>query len=98
MIKDGTIELDDVRNKSMRDQLPEPSSRPDKEDQLMLNLKREHVAEFFERIWNDVNWLAVMLIILTMCACMLIHHYDLRQRLVGAQMRIACCSMIYRKV
>lgn len=98
LIKDGTMELDDVRNKSIRDLITEPSRRPDKEDELMLNLKREHVEKFFQRIWTDVNWLACMLIVLTMCGCLLIHHYDLRQRLVGAQMRIACCSMIYRKV
>lgn len=98
LIKDTGIPIDDVQNKSIRDLVPEPSQRPDKEDQLMLNLKREHVEEFFHHIWNDVNWLACMLILLTMCGCVLIHHYDLRQRMVGAQMRIACCSMIYRKV
>lgn len=98
MIRDTGAGLDDVTNKSIRELMPSPSERPDKEDELALNLKREHVEEFFKRIWNDKYWLAVMLIVLTICGCLLIHHYDLRQRLVGAQMRIACCSMIYRKV
>lgn len=48
-------------------------------------------------IWGDVNCLAAVLIIGTLIGCFLNHHVDLRQRLLGARMRIACCSLIYRK-
>ncbi|XP_055540970.1 probable multidrug resistance-associated protein lethal(2)03659 isoform X2 [Wyeomyia smithii] len=47
--------------------------------------------------WNDVHWLAAILVLLTLLGCFCAHHSDLRQRLVGARMRIACCSAIYRK-
>lgn len=34
---------------------------------------------------------------MAMIGCFLMHHADLRQRLLGAQIRIACCSLMYRK-
>lgn len=48
-------------------------------------------------IWNDLYSLATILVGSTLFGCFLLHHVDLRQRLMGAQMRIACCSLIYRK-
>ncbi|XP_055848459.1 ATP-binding cassette sub-family C member 4 [Episyrphus balteatus] len=48
-------------------------------------------------MWGDVYSLAAILIIATLIGCFLNHHVDLRQRLLGARMRIACCSLIYRK-
>lgn len=48
-------------------------------------------------IWGDIYSLATLLIIGTVIGCFLNHHVDLRQRLLGARMRIACCSLIYRK-
>lgn len=43
-------------------------------------------------------WLATLVVLMTLFGCFFAHHADLRQRMVGARMRIACCSLIYRKV
>lgn len=59
--------------------------------------KLTSVADFIDYAWNDAHWLAGLLILLTLLGCFCNHHSDLRQRLVGARMRIACCSAIYRK-
>ncbi|XP_017873148.1 PREDICTED: multidrug resistance-associated protein 4, partial [Drosophila arizonae] len=53
--------------------------------------------EGFYYIWNDVYSLGAGLVISTLICCFMVHHVDLRQRLMGARMRIACCSLIYRK-
>lgn len=53
---------------------------------------------YFNHIWNDVYWLAHLVIWMGFCSVLLQHHYDLRLQMVGAKMRIACCSMMYRKV
>ncbi|XP_037945079.1 multidrug resistance-associated protein 4 [Teleopsis dalmanni] len=53
--------------------------------------------DFFLSIWTDVYALGAILVLSTLLGCFLIHHVDLRQRLLGARMRIACCSLIYRK-
>lgn len=90
--------LDEVRNTSVKDLLPESIPRHDKDDELMWNLSRDEVADFFHYAWNDIYWLAGGMVFLTLLGCIFTHHADLRQRMVGAQMRIACCSMIYRKV
>lgn len=55
-------------------------------------------SDTLQYIWNDVNFLGAILVTSTLIGCFLIHHVDLRQRLMGARMRIACCSLIYRKV
>ncbi|XP_004519652.1 multidrug resistance-associated protein 4 [Ceratitis capitata] len=57
-------------------------------------------ANFDDPMWdvfNNVYWLGTILVTSTLLGCFLIHHVDLRQRLMGARMRIACCSLIYRK-
>lgn len=46
---------------------------------------------------NDVFWLVTIVILITFISCLVAHHMDLRQRLVGARMRIACSAAIYRK-
>ncbi|XP_034488877.1 multidrug resistance-associated protein 4-like [Drosophila innubila] len=48
-------------------------------------------------IWNDMYYLGAMMVSFTLACCFLIHHLDLSQRLIGARMRIACSSLIYRK-
>ncbi|XP_049304933.1 ATP-binding cassette sub-family C member 4 isoform X1 [Bactrocera dorsalis] len=48
-------------------------------------------------VFNDIYCLSTILVTSTLLGCFLIHHVDLRQRLLGARMRIACCSLIYRK-
>lgn len=51
----------------------------------------------FHYIWNDISWLTSLLVAMIAFAVFFSHHADLRQRLVGARMRIACCAAIYRK-
>lgn len=50
-----------------------------------------------EFMWSDIYSLAAILLLGTVLGCFINHHVDLRQRLLGARMRIACCSLIYRK-
>lgn len=69
-------------------------------DNSSLATKHAELAAFDDpilHIWNDVYWLGSILVTSTLLGCFLIHHVDLRQRLMGARMRIACCSLIYRK-
>ncbi|XP_062556045.1 ATP-binding cassette sub-family C member 4 isoform X2 [Armigeres subalbatus] len=69
----------------------------DEEEGPTKERKLSSAADFFEYAWNDAQWLAGLLVFLTLLGCFCNHHSDLRQRLVGARMRIACCSAIYRK-
>ncbi|XP_068157078.1 ATP-binding cassette sub-family C member 4 [Drosophila tropicalis] len=55
------------------------------------------LAEASLYVWNDIYCLGTVLVGATLLGCFLLHHVDLRQRLMGARMRIACCSLIYRK-
>ncbi|XP_064554775.1 ATP-binding cassette sub-family C member 4-like isoform X2 [Drosophila montana] len=48
-------------------------------------------------IWYNVYSLGGLLVGINLIACILWHHLYLRQRLMGARMRIACCSLVYRK-
>lgn len=63
-----------------------------------MNLTRADVYRFAQHVWNDVYWLAHMVVWMGFVSLLLAHHFDLRLQLVGARMRIACCSLIYRKV
>lgn len=94
----GLSMVDDVKNESIRNLYTQPLPKSEKHDELMLNLTRQDVYEFVNYMWNDVYWLASLVIVMTFTGCVVSHHYDLRMRMVGAQMRIACCSLIYRKV
>lgn len=57
----------------------------------------DEIGAWFQHIWNDINWLGSMVIAMCTLSFLFVHHSDLRQRMVGARMRIACCSLIYRK-
>uniref|UniRef100_A0A182JZF0 Uncharacterized protein n=1 Tax=Anopheles christyi TaxID=43041 RepID=A0A182JZF0_9DIPT len=57
----------------------------------------DDLSDFLNHAWNDAFWLSGLLVLLTLFGCFCCHHSDLRERLVGARMRIACCSLIYRK-
>ncbi|EDW33917.1 GL21974 [Drosophila persimilis] len=61
------------------------------------SIQRSSFEEATEYIWNDTYSLGCVLVGSTLFGCFLLHHVDLRQRLMGARMRIACCSLIYRK-
>lgn len=95
---DEISQLDDVRNESIRNVLPAPTSKSDKHDEFRLNFTRAEFYTFFNHIWNDVYWLANLVVLMGFVTLLLFHHYNLRLQLVGAQMRIACCSLMYRKV
>ncbi|XP_016960247.1 ATP-binding cassette sub-family C member 4 [Drosophila biarmipes] len=58
---------------------------------------RNILEQSTEYMWNDTYSLGALLVTSTLFCCFLLHHVDLRQRLMGARMRIACCSLIYRK-
>lgn len=90
--------LDDVKNESVKDIFPAAQPKSEKKDELQLNLTRADLYEFAEHIWNDVYWLATIVILMSFLSCLLIHHYELRLLGLGSRMRIACCSLIYRKV
>ncbi|XP_065077152.1 ATP-binding cassette sub-family C member 4 [Ochlerotatus camptorhynchus] len=69
----------------------------EQEEEPTKERKLASVADYVNYAWNDAYWLAGLLVLLTLLGCFCSHHSDLRQRLVGARMRIACCSVIYRK-
>lgn len=58
----------------------------------------EEIENFFVYAWSDMYWLATIVVFMTLFGCFFAHHADLRQRMVGARMRVACCSLVYRKV
>lgn len=54
-------------------------------------------SQWTSTVWNDVYCLAAGVVSLTFLACIINHHADLRLRMLGARLRIACCALIYRK-
>lgn len=48
-------------------------------------------------IWCNAYSLGGLLVVINFISCILWHHLYLRQRLMGARMRIGCCSLVYRK-
>lgn len=68
------------------------------EDELGSESLVEGIKNFVDHVWDDKYWLASLVVLMTLLGCFFAHHADLRQRMVGARMRIACCSLIYRKV
>lgn len=48
--------------------------------------------------WNNVFFLGTILILVTIISNVMHHHSMLNLGLMGAKKRIACCSLIYRKV
>ncbi|KAL7032928.1 hypothetical protein ACKWTF_007429 [Chironomus riparius] len=57
----------------------------------------DKVFQYIASIWTDPFWLSTLVVVFTFISCILNHHVDLRQRFVGARMRIACSAAIYRK-
>ncbi|XP_061403043.1 ATP-binding cassette sub-family C member 4-like [Musca vetustissima] len=48
-------------------------------------------------VWHNPYCLGGLLVGLTFFGCFMNHHVDQRQKRMGAKMRIACCSLIFRK-
>lgn len=53
---------------------------------------------FLLHAWSDKHCLSTLIVLMTLFGSFLFQHADLRLRMVGARIRIACCSLIYRKV
>lgn len=91
--------LDDVKNESIKNTFPDATSQSEKHDEFRLvNFTRAEFYTYFNHIWNDVWWLANLVVWMGFFGLLLSHHFDLRLQMVGARMRIACCSLMYRKV
>lgn len=71
---------------------------------LYSNILNETISEgteelnWFENIWNNVYCVACGIIILIILSSFSNIHSDYQQRMIGTRMRIACSSLIYRKV
>lgn len=92
-------QLDDVKNESIKNILPQAQPKSERTDEFRdVNFTQADFFKFTKHAWNDVYWLANMVVWMGFVSLLLCHHFDLRLQLVGARMRIACCSMIYRKV
>lgn len=67
-------------------------------NQKNLNFVLDHIYRFIQHMWNDAFYLATLLILMTIITIINAQHSLLRLKLEGARMRIACCSLLYRKV
>lgn len=55
------------------------------------------IEKYMNHVWNDQIWLSSILVATVFLACVAYHHSYVRLMMLGARMRIACCSAIYRK-
>lgn len=49
-------------------------------------------------VWNDAFSLATMLVVMSFISILFAHHGYLGSNLLGVRLRIACSSLMYRKV
>ncbi|XP_060647055.1 ATP-binding cassette sub-family C member 4-like [Drosophila nasuta] len=63
----------------------------------VVNSTWQQIGRSVQYAWNDAYSLGALLVATNFVACFLWHHLYLRQRMMGARMRIACCSLVYRK-
>lgn len=89
--------MDDVKNESVKD-IYAAFSHSEKHDELRWNFTRAEFYKYFNHAWNDVYWLAHAIIWMGFIGVLAQHHAQLHMELTGARMRIASCSLIYRKV
>lgn len=95
-VADQSLEnVDDVKNESLRFQ---PTPHSEKHDEFRFNLTRGEFYKYFNHAWNDMYWLAHAIIWMGFVGVLAQHHAQLHMELTGARMRIASCSLIYRKV
>lgn len=66
--------------------------------QLKDGAKNQETNQFILPIWDNLFWLAGLICLMMLVSIVISHHSDLRLQMTGARMRIACCSLIYRKV
>lgn len=53
---------------------------------------------FQNHVWNDTFSLATMLVVMSFISILFAHHCFLGSNLLGVRLRIACSSLMYRKV
>lgn len=53
---------------------------------------------FQNHVWNDAFSLATMLVVMSFISILFAHHGFLGSYLLGVRLRIACSSLMYRKV
>lgn len=82
----------------MKNIFPPAIPKSDKDEEFRLNFTRADFKQFLNHAWNDVYWLAHLVVWMGFFGLLLSHHFDLNLQILGARMRIACCSLIYRKV
>lgn len=88
-------ELDDgTEIKSVRVDNSPPVEDMDVVEATTTQADEQNILEF---IWTDITCLTTIILLMVVLTVTLSHHAELRQRIVGARMRIACCSAIYRK-
>lgn len=71
------------------------------EQQVNSNVDKTDESEFNQlilHVWSSLYWLAGLICLMILVSMLISHHSDLRLQMTGARMRIACCSLIYRKV
>lgn len=91
----GDSDLDDVKNESVK--IP-VTSHSEKNDELRISFTRKEFYAYFNHAWNDVYWLAHGIIWMGFIGVLAQHHANIHMEVIGARMRIASCSLIYRKV
>lgn len=96
IISDQSIlDRDDTVSKVL---IPQTVAKSEKADELNADFIQDVSGEWFVYVWNDIHWLASAIVAMTVAGFMFNHHAFCRQMIVGAQMRIALCSLVYRKV
>lgn len=94
-VEDDSNLVDDVKNESIRYPATQHS---EKHDEFRFNFTRNEFYAYLNHVWNDVYWLAHIIIWMGFIGVLAQHHANLHMELTGARMRIASCSLIYRKV
>lgn len=96
-IVDNNDIVDDVKNESIKN-LFTATSHSEKHEEFRINFTRSDFYEYFNHAWNDVYWLAHAIIWMGFIGVLAQHHANIHMETIGARMRIASCSLIYRKV
>lgn len=54
--------------------------------------------QFIVNAWHNKAAVGALMGIITLISSICYHHAEMNQRMLGAKIRIACCSLIFRKV
>lgn len=97
-VKLNAVPFNNVRNESGKHIFPAAIPKSDEDDEFRLSSTCANIKQFLNHAWNDVYWLAHLVVWMGFFGVLLSLHADLNLQVLGARMRIACCSLIYRKV